>query len=251
MALSEHQGEKLVFKPALNLTEQIAEQLAEQIILGELQGQDRIQELKIAKAMDVSRGSVREALLILERRHLIEIVPRRGAVVTAIGPDEAVGLIELLAAAETQWLGELIERPKNNRLQRLIKVEHAVDGMEKAARERSPEDLVRQRGNFYLGLLDGAPKYTLAVFECLLPSSQVVLRQLLQSHRLDAHDVARYYRALHIALKESDCARVHELLNAFRKRMRQLCAETLPKITPQDMPSSVQRWHDRASALQG
>lgn len=241
----------MVFKPALNLTEQIAEQLAEQIILGELQGQDRIQELKIAKALDVSRGSVREALLILERRHLIEIVPRRGAVVTAIGPDDAVSLVELLSAAETHWLSNLIESYKNNRLQQFSKVESFVEGMETAARERSLPDLVRQRGEFYLGLLDSAPKYTQAVFECLLPSSQVILRQLLQSHRLDAHDVARYYRALYNALSHGDCARMHELLNAFRKRLGQLCTDALPQVTPQDMPSSVQQWRTRASVAHG
>lgn len=239
----------MVFKPALNLTEQIADQLAEQIILGQLNGQDRIQELKIAKAMDVSRGSVREALLILERRHLIEIVPRRGAVVNAIGPDDAVALVELLSAAEGHWLHQQMEENKNNNLQHFSKVEPSISGMEAAARERSTEDLVRQRGGFYLSVLHEAPKYTQAVFECLLPSSQVVLRQLLDSHRLDGHDVARYYRALFTALVEDDAIRVTELLNAFRRRLRQLCKETLPKVKPLDMPSSVQRWHDRAPAL--
>ncbi|MCY1448810.1 hypothetical protein D9M71_655130 [compost metagenome] len=34
--------------------------------------------------MNVSRGSVREALLILERRHLVTILPRRGAHVTEL-----------------------------------------------------------------------------------------------------------------------------------------------------------------------
>ena len=35
-------------------------------------------------ALNVSRGSVREALLILERRHLVAILPRRGAHVTVL-----------------------------------------------------------------------------------------------------------------------------------------------------------------------
>ena len=239
----------MVFKPTLNLTEQIAEQLAEQIILGELNGQDRIQELKIAKAMDVSRGSVREALLILERRHLIEIVPRRGAVVNAIGPEDAVALVELLSAAEEHWLHQQMEENKNNNLQHFSKVEYSIVGMESAARERSVVELVRQRGEFYLAMLHEAPKYTQAVFECLLPSSQVVLRQLLDSHRLDGHDVARYYRALYTALIENDVVRVSELLGAFRRRLRQLCKDTLPKVKPLEMPSSVQRWHERSPAM--
>ena len=50
-----------------SLSEQIAKHICEQIISGELVEGERIQELRIAKELDVSRGSVREALLLLER----------------------------------------------------------------------------------------------------------------------------------------------------------------------------------------
>ena len=66
------------------LAEQIADRIAQQIITGELLEGERIPELRIAKEMQVSRGSVREALLLLQRTHLIEIYPRRGAIVTEI-----------------------------------------------------------------------------------------------------------------------------------------------------------------------
>jgi DNA-binding GntR family transcriptional regulator len=56
-----------------SLSEQIAKYISEQIISGELVEGERIQELRIAKELDVSRGSVREALLLLERTYLIEI----------------------------------------------------------------------------------------------------------------------------------------------------------------------------------
>ncbi len=56
-----------------SLSEQIVKYISEQIISGELVEGERIQELRIAKELDVSRGSVREALLLLERTHLIEI----------------------------------------------------------------------------------------------------------------------------------------------------------------------------------
>ncbi len=55
------------------LSEQIAKHIAEQIILGELVEGERIQEVRIATELDVSRGSVREALLLLQRTYLIEI----------------------------------------------------------------------------------------------------------------------------------------------------------------------------------
>ena len=240
----------MVFKPALNLTEQIADGLAQQIIHGQLRGLDRIQELKIAKDLAVSRGSVREALLILERRHLIEIVPRRGAVVNAIGREDAIALVELLAAAERYWFLGVISAHKNNSLQTISNVQPSIEGMEAAARHNSVFDLVVCRGEYYLAMLSGATKYTQAVFECLLPSSQVVLNQLLARGTVDGHDVARYYRALHTALLARDAERLDELLNAFRRRLHRLCSQALTTIPQQALPDSVQRWHARVEVGQ-
>ncbi|WP_171014022.1 GntR family transcriptional regulator [Chitinivorax sp. B] len=106
----------MTFVPNDSLTEQIARYLGHQIIIGHLNPGDRIQELRIAGELSVSRGSVREALLILERRHLIEILPRRGAVVSALTELEIRSLYELwfmllkkvAANAATMWQdGEL------------------------------------------------------------------------------------------------------------------------------------------------
>ncbi len=70
------------FKAPDSLAEQIARHIGQLIITGELNSGDRIQELRIANELNVSRGSVREAYLILERRYLIEIIPRKGAIVS-------------------------------------------------------------------------------------------------------------------------------------------------------------------------
>lgn len=83
------------FKAQESLSEQIAQHLAKQIIRGEMLAGDRIQELRIAGELEVSRGSVREALLILERRHLIDILPRRGAVVKDMSEAHVRSLYEL------------------------------------------------------------------------------------------------------------------------------------------------------------
>ncbi|MDF1780278.1 MAG: GntR family transcriptional regulator [Alcanivoracaceae bacterium] len=83
------------FKAQESLSEQIALHLANQIIRGEMLAGDRIQELRIAGELEVSRGSVREALLILERRHLIDILPRRGAVVKDMSEAHVRSLYEL------------------------------------------------------------------------------------------------------------------------------------------------------------
>ncbi|MBR9869557.1 MAG: GntR family transcriptional regulator [Gammaproteobacteria bacterium] len=70
------------FEAPESLSEQIAQHIGQRIVVRSLKPGERIQELKVAGDLNVSRGSVREALLILERRHLVEIYPRRGAVVS-------------------------------------------------------------------------------------------------------------------------------------------------------------------------
>ncbi len=52
---------------AESLSEQIAKHISEQIIRGELVEGERSKNYAISAELDVSRGSVREALLILER----------------------------------------------------------------------------------------------------------------------------------------------------------------------------------------
>ncbi len=87
----------MTFKAPDSLAEQIAHRLAERIIRGDLKPGERIQEQKVTLALNVSRGSVREALLILERRHLIAILPRRGAHVTELTAHKVQSLCTLMS----------------------------------------------------------------------------------------------------------------------------------------------------------
>ena len=89
-----------------SLSEQIVKYISEQIISGELVEGERIQELRIAKELDVSRGSVREALLLLERTHLIEVFQRRGA----IGSEMSAQQVKALFDTNVMLLGHIVQR---------------------------------------------------------------------------------------------------------------------------------------------
>ncbi|WP_086486720.1 GntR family transcriptional regulator [Thioflexithrix psekupsensis] len=84
------------FNAAPCLAEQIADYLGDLIIRGHLQPGERIQEVKVTKELKVSRGSVREALLLLERRYLVQNVPRKGAIVATLTHTDIRGLYNLL-----------------------------------------------------------------------------------------------------------------------------------------------------------
>jgi len=116
----------LTFKARESLSEQIAQHLGYQIIRGEMLAGDRIQELRIAGELDVSRGSVREALLILQRRHLIDILPRRGAVVKELSEAHVRSLYEIMQVLLGLIIRKAIKVMKEDDLDQFIEVIHAL-----------------------------------------------------------------------------------------------------------------------------
>ncbi len=214
----------MVFKPSSNITEQIADHLADQIILGNLAGGTRIQELKIANQLEVSRGSVREALLILERRHLIEIVPRKGAIVNEMVVDEVLELVDVLRGIERRWFHSLLT--DESAREQLHDAEMAVNAMEQGAKAQDAGAVIHARMAFFEALLEPANRYIKALFECLHPTSHRLMRRLLVEDEVDLHDIARFYRALYVALDARDAERLDELLKAFHKRLVNLVERT-------------------------
>jgi DNA-binding GntR family transcriptional regulator len=113
---------------ALPLPQQIADHLGHRIMNGELPPGSRLKEEEFAELYDVSRGPVREAFRLLERRGFVEIVPRHGARVRVFDPADLAGLFGIRAVlfglaarqATEQRAPELIEllAPQVERLRR-------------------------------------------------------------------------------------------------------------------------------------
>ena len=121
------------FKAKESLSEQIAQHLAKQIIHGDMLAGDRIQELRVAGELDVSRGSVREALLILQRRQLIDILPRRGAVVKEMSEAHVRSLYEVMQVLLGLVIRKAIKVVREEDLDAFIELVH---GLQVAAEER-------------------------------------------------------------------------------------------------------------------
>ena len=83
------------FKVPNTLAEQIANYLAERIMTGQIQPGKRIQEATLAGELKVSRASVKEALYTLERWHLVEITPRKGASASKLDANHASELYDV------------------------------------------------------------------------------------------------------------------------------------------------------------
>jgi DNA-binding GntR family transcriptional regulator len=84
-----------------SLPEQVAEQLLTAIQEGALEPGERLKEEIFAGRFAVSRSTIREAIALLERRGVVERVPRFGARVMVIDADE----VEELFTIRAQLLG--------------------------------------------------------------------------------------------------------------------------------------------------
>jgi DNA-binding GntR family transcriptional regulator len=217
-------GASMVFEPAVSLTEQIADHLGQQIITGRLEPQQRIQELKVAGDLGVSRGSVREALLILESRHLIEIIPRRGAVVSGLQADEIANFCELYTDLQTLFFSKLAAERKAN----FAELRQALAGIGRAVEHNNLESLLAACQTFTDAGFPLVNNFYLAsVLRGLIPAG-LRLAHIAACHPdYDMRDTLRYHRALLEAIEGHDEVRVRELVPAYSRRQGKLAMRSM------------------------
>lgn len=117
------------FNAPKSMSEQIAQHLAKQIISGQRVGNERIQEIRIVDELDVSRGSVREALLLMEKRHLVNIIPRRGAMVAQLTAESVNNLFDVYSVLLTRLAVLVAQRWQNDELDAPLRHYHLLKSM--------------------------------------------------------------------------------------------------------------------------
>jgi len=90
----------VIAKSTRNSSDLIRERLEEAIATGELAPGDRLDETELAHRFQVSRTPVREALHQLASVRLVEIRPRRGAIVPELDPQAIVEMFEMMGELE-------------------------------------------------------------------------------------------------------------------------------------------------------
>jgi DNA-binding GntR family transcriptional regulator len=119
------------FQVPNTLAEQIANYLGERIMTGQIQPGQRIHELTIATELKVSRASVKEALYTLERWHLVEIIPRKGAAATRLDARHASELYDVYMHLLMMLATRLCERwQEQDKPQILAAVNRVVEQIE-------------------------------------------------------------------------------------------------------------------------
>ena len=87
--------------PAMTrLSDRLREAVEEEIATGKLLPGSRLDEVELAKRFNVSRTPIREALNLLLGEGLIEMRPRRGAVVARVSAERLIEMFEVMAELE-------------------------------------------------------------------------------------------------------------------------------------------------------
>jgi len=107
----------------MKISDQLREKIEEQIATGELQPGSALDEATLVEQHGVSRTPVREALIQLAAEGLIEIRPRRGAVVTSIGPTRLMEMFEVMAELEAMC-GRLAARRMSDAQRKALMAAH-------------------------------------------------------------------------------------------------------------------------------
>ncbi len=93
------------------IVQKVVDQMLTNISIGKLKPGDTIPvDSKLAETFKVSRSTIREAMIVLEARDMIEIVPRKGAVIRDIPKDiPTPAVVDIRLDLSLDYLRELVE----------------------------------------------------------------------------------------------------------------------------------------------
>jgi len=211
-----------------SLSEQIVKYISEQIISGELVEGERIQELRIAKELDVSRGSVREALLLLERTHLIEIFPRRGAIVSEMSAQQVKALFDtnmMLLGHIVQRISETWRAHEADQLQLLLEqlLEHVKAGDIEKFYDAIFQYLAEQQD------MVGNP-YLMKFYKELLPSLRRSYFLTLNTSKRELQEAFALFKLVTDAILIRKSQQAALFMEDFCRHLRSLVLESLTRM---------------------
>ncbi|MCP4937532.1 MAG: GntR family transcriptional regulator [bacterium] len=132
--------------------DQLRQVLEEEIASNHLAPGARLEEVALAERFGVSRTPIREALQMLSASGLVELRPRRSAIVAALSLELLLEMFETMAEMES-ICGRLAARRMNSRERKELKKQHEVCGKAGEVNDRVLyyEENVRFHGLIYAG----------------------------------------------------------------------------------------------------
>jgi DNA-binding GntR family transcriptional regulator len=133
----------------------VSEELREAILSGEFEPGERLRTVSLAKRFGSSRTPVREALVQLEGEGLVDIEPRRGALVRSFASADLIDLYEIRALLEPAAAARAAQRVEDEALDRLRTLVALSDG--RGGRGRAAiDDQIAWNEEFHTIVIDAA-----------------------------------------------------------------------------------------------
>ncbi|MDZ5697455.1 GntR family transcriptional regulator [Chelativorans sp. M5D2P16] len=139
------------------LSEQIKEELLDDILSGKYEPGDRLVESQIARALGVSQSPVREALRDLVAMKFVEVVPYKGARVRRVDPREVVEIYPVRARLE-ELAGQLAFRTIGASINEL---EDVLANMRKAVEAGDAREVAARDVDFHRIIIDASENQVL------------------------------------------------------------------------------------------
>jgi DNA-binding GntR family transcriptional regulator len=89
---------------------QAVARLRKMILTGELRPGQKLVEVNLCRDLDISRPSLREALRVMEKQRLIELIPNRGPFVAKLGWKEIEDIHDVWAMLTSEAVYRFVER---------------------------------------------------------------------------------------------------------------------------------------------
>jgi len=159
----------------LRRSEQLGDEIEERIATGRYRPGMRLDEQELADEFEVSRTPIREALIQLSAAGLVEMRPRRGALVADLGPARLCEMFEVMAELEAMC-GRLAARRINEVEQRDLLEAHRA--CETARDAQDPDEYYRLNEIFHRSI------YTASHNEFLAEEATALHRRLRPYRRL-------------------------------------------------------------------
>lgn len=198
----------------VRLVDQVRQSLEEAILAGQIPPGEHLAETRIGEQLNVSRTTVREALLMLEQQGLVVSVPRRGMFVTRLSEQDASDLAFLRVLLEGFAVVVGQSRIDDDLIAEL---ETRIDDMQACEIPGELPRLIEIDLAFHGLLIElaGSPRLKMAWSSLNSQLGALMLRGI-ESHHFTTGDVADLHANLVAAIRSDDTeSMIHGLLEHY------------------------------------
>lgn len=195
--------------PRLNLHEMLVAGIRDLVAAGELRPGDKVPEQQLCQRFAVSRTPLREALKVLAAEGMLQLLPRRGAIVARVSAEEIDELFPVMASLEA-LAGDLVcSRISDAELKQL---QGMHDRMMQAFQVRDEAAYLKGNRSFHESLVACAHNPTLQTFYAQVLTRTRAFRFVARKSEDNWKAAVEDHRHIMDALNERDGARLSKLL---------------------------------------